>query len=121
GIDAEADIGEESAVLLGAGDEKGSGGVDPPIVADIAVMGVAGDDDVDAAVQPGKDRQQVPAHPPAAMVVIAHPGAETLVDQHDHRVSTLGTQLAGGDVDRVRLVLDGEPGYAGRPDQGRPI
>ena len=42
-IDAEADIGEDDAVLLRAGNEEGPGGVDPAVIADIAMVGVAGD------------------------------------------------------------------------------
>ena len=111
-IDPHVDVGEHTAERVGA--RHG----DAVEIADVGLMRVAGDDEVDLRVQPIDDVDDRAADPGAAVDVESRRKA-TFVDQHHDRLNVAVLEVADQRVRGVRLVEEVEPGDAGGADDVR--
>ena len=90
-IDGEADVGDAACRSCPALVSRiGLRRIDPAIVADIGIVGVAGDDEVDRRIEPVEDRQQIAVDSVAALVVIADLRSTPWWIENDDRVGALG-------------------------------
>ena len=118
-VKAQRNVGQQRAVLAGAGQQKRPLRVHAGVVADVGLVRVARNHHVDAGIEALQNRHDVAAQAGAAGFQNACGGAAAFVQRQHDDVGTVGAQLLGLGVGGIGLVGKAQAGHTRRCHHAR--